>query len=155
MKLDEIEMVDLGRWHSAHLAFTDEGPWKIGAKTRQFNVYSRSNRSLLGYIKWWNGWRKYVFMPLNSVFDDKCMIQIATFLKQATDIHMARLPNKQRVKDMQKARRERRIQQLALTKQQKSGNIDSVGSCVPEFHKTQVVEGSQETLTPLEIELGT
>jgi hypothetical protein len=155
MKHDEIEQVDLGRWHSAHLAFTDDGPWQVGAKTRQYSVYSRSNRSLMGYVKWWRPFGKYAFIPLNSVFSDELLRQIAQFCKEATDVHMARLPNKRRVKNMEKARRQKRIEELALTKKQKTGSIDSVsGSCVPEFHKTQVVEGVTN-LTPLEIALGT
>ncbi len=154
MKLDEVEMIEPGRWHSAHLSFTDEGLWRVGAKTRQFNVYSRSSRSLLGYIKWWSGWRQYAFIPLNSVFDPKCMRQIARFCEEATDTHKSRLPNKQRVKDMEKARRERRIKQLALTKQQKSGSMDSVSEEQRPQMLPLLVEGVRD-LTPLEIALGT
>lgn len=161
MKIDEIERIDIDRWQSAHLAFTDQGPAVIGGKTRQFNVYSKSNRSFLGTIKWWGGWRKYVFFPLNSVFDNLCMRQIAIFCEQATSAHMARLPNKKRLKDLEKAKRQRRIKKLAekgLTKTENSDSMDlsDDGSCIPEgLFEMQVVEGDQENLTPLEIELGT
>lgn len=153
MKLDELERIDTKRWHTSHLAFTDDGPVSVGAKTRQFSVNSRSNRSLIGYVKWWGNWRKYVFFPLNStLFDDKCMRQIAQFCEEATTAHKSRLPNKQRAKNMALARRERRIEQLALTKQAKCGNMDSVSE-VP-GPNNRVVEGVSD-LTPLEIELGT
>lgn len=147
MKKDEIERVDIDRWQSSYLVFTDEGFWKVGGKTRQFNVYSKSNRSLLGTIKWWGGWRKYVFFPLNSLFDNVCLRNIATFCEEATATHMSRLPNKKRLKDIEKARRQRRIEKLAkkkennLTNEEDSVSIDFVDEVVqPE---NGLVEGVQ------------
>jgi len=151
----EIRRVDLDLFETSHLAFVDDGPVKKGAKTRQFSVYNKANRSLLGYVKWFPNWRKYCFFPLNSLFDDKCLMQVATFCLEATTAHKSRLPNKQRIKDMQKAKRQRRIEKLAkkkLTSQENSGSIENVTE-VP-GPNNRVVEGSQN-LTPLEIELGT
>ena len=151
----EIKRVDLDLFKSSHFTFRDDGPVSKAAKTRLFSVFNSSNRSLLGYVKWWGNWRKYCFFPLNSLFDDKCLEQIAVFCREATTAHKSRLPNKKRIKDLQKAKRQRRIEKLAkkkLTDEQSSGIIENVTE-IPESIN-QVVEGSQN-LTPLEVELGT
>ena len=148
----EIERVDLDLFMSKNLVFRDNGPVNKGAKTRQFSVFSRANSSLLGYVKWWANWRQYCFFPLNSLFNYECLQQVAQFCKEATTAHKSRLPFKKRAQDMIKAKRHRRIAKLALTKAKKSGIvINEVEVPAPE---KPVVEGV-ETLTPLEIELGT
>lgn len=75
---------------------------------------------------------------------------------------MSRLPNKQRLKDMEKARRQRKMERIALTKQSRLDSIDHVkesdGQIEPDSdRKNQMVEDDQEemNLTPLEVELGT
>ena len=159
-----IKRIDLDLWKGSWLTFKDDGPVSQGAKTRLFSVFSTSNRSLLGYIKWYVNWRKYCFFPLNSLFDDNCLREIADFCKEATTVHKSRLPNKQRVKDLKKAARQRRMEKLAkkkLTSQENSGSIENVddGSDVPvsELLEAQasVVEGKGLEPTPLEVELGT
>jgi hypothetical protein len=132
----EIKRIDPDWFQTSNLFFKDDGPVSKGAKTRRFSVLSRTTRSLLGYIKWFPNWRKYCFFPLNSLFDDKCLRQVAQFCEEATTIHKSRLPNIQRQKDMAKARRERRIDKLTKSKEPdtmgsevKSTNPDS---CIPE-----------------------
>ena len=119
----EIERIDLDLWKSSHLVFRDDGPAHIGSKTRQFSVFDKAHRSLLGYVKWWTGYRQYGFFQLTSVISYTMMRQVAQFCEEATAAHMSKLPNVKRHVDMKKARRERRIAKLALTKQQKSGSI--------------------------------
>lgn len=148
----EIKRVDLDLFKSSHLTFRDDGPVKKGGKTRLYSVFNSHNRSLLGYVKWWGNWRKYCFFPLNSLFDDNCLIEIATFCKEATTVHKSRLPNKQRLKDMEKAKRQRRMEKLAkkrLTESDSNGSIENVTEVV------QPENGLVEGLTPLEVELGT
>jgi hypothetical protein len=117
----EIKRIDPDWFQTSNLFFKDDGPVSKGAKTRRFSVLSRTTRSLLGYIKWYPNWRKYCFFPLNSLFDDKCLRQVAQFCEEATTTHKARLPNIQRQKEMEKARRQRRIEQL--TKQKECSTI--------------------------------
>lgn len=120
---------------SRNLTFRDDGLIHPGAKTRQFSVFNTSNRALLGYVKWFAFWRQYCFYPLNSVFDSQCLEQVALFMKETTAAHKSRLPNIKRGRDMMKARRQRRIEQL--TKQKEDATMVSVsessGSDVPEL----------------------
>ena len=134
----EIKRIDLDWFRSSNLFFKDDGPVSKGAKTRQFSVYSRTTRSLLGYIKWFSNWRKYCFFPLNSLFDDKCLLQVAQFCIEATAAHKSRLPNTKRQKDMALARRQRRIEKL--TKGKESDTMGSeVNNTFPD--ENRVVEG--------------
>ena len=119
----EIERIDLDLWKSSHLVFRDDGPAHIGSKTRQFSIFDKANQALLGYVKWWTGYRQYSFFPLISVISYTMQRQVAQFCEEATAAHMSRLPNVKRQVDMKKARRERRIAKLALTKQQKCDSI--------------------------------
>lgn len=141
-----IERVELHIWRGSYLYYTDDGLIKPGAKTRQFSVKAK-NGSLVGYIKWWASWRQYCFFPLNSIFDPKCLREVAEFCEQATSVHKSRIPgNEKRLKGLEKARRQRRIEKLALTKQNSLGKVDSVETVVqPE---NELVEGVTN-LTPL------
>ena len=131
----EIKRIDLDLFKSRNLTFRDDGLIHLGAKTRQFSVFNTSNRALLGYVKWFAFWRQYCFYPLNSVFDSQCLEQVALFMKETTAAHKSRLPNIKRGRDMMKARRQRRIEQL--TKQKEDATMVSVsessGSDVPEL----------------------
>jgi hypothetical protein len=131
----EIKRIDLDLFKSRNLTFRDDGLIHSGAKTRQFSVFNTSNRALLGYVKWFAFWRQYCFYPLNSVFDSQCLEQVALFMKETTAAHKSRLPNIKRGRDMMKARRQRRIEQL--TKQKEDVTMVSVsessGSDVPEL----------------------
>ena len=131
----EIKRIDLDLFKSRNLTFRDDGLIHPGAKTRQFSVFNTSNRALLGYVKWFAFWRQYCFYPLNSVFDSQCLEQVALFMKETTAAHKSRLPNIKRGRDMMKARRQRRIEQL--TKQKEDATMVSVsessGSDVPEL----------------------
>jgi len=118
-----IKRIEIDTWKSSHLIFIDNGPVSVGAKTRQFSVLSSSTKALLGYVKWYTHWRKYCFYPLNSLFDDQCLEEVAQFMWEATDAHMGRLPNIKRAKALEQRKRQRRIEQL--TKRKKSSTMVS------------------------------
>jgi hypothetical protein len=140
-----IERIDLDLWKSSNLTFRDDGPVKPGAKTRVFSIFNSSNKSLLGYIKWFPNWRKYCFYPLNSLFDDKCLDQVSTFMKEATAAHKSRLPNIKRQRDMMLARRERKIERLTKQREAATMGNESEGQVEPApERKNQVVEGDHD-----------
>lgn len=71
------------------LIFRDSGQSKSG-KTKIWDVCSRTNQ-ILGLIFWYAPWRKYVFGPENgTVFDEKCLIDIAGFCQEKTREHKRR-----------------------------------------------------------------
>ena len=143
----EIKRIDLDLFRSSNLTFRDDGPLNPGAKTRQFSVFNTSNRALLGYVKWFAHWRKYCFYPLNSVFDNQCLEQVALFMKETTAAHKSRLPNIKRGRDMMKARRQRRIEQL--TKQKEDATMISVSEG-PTSDVVGLVEGISNWDAPVE-----
>lgn len=148
----EIRRMELDWWKSNHLSFRDDGPVSPGAKTRQFSVFSSSNRALLGYVKWFSHWRKYCFYPLNSLFDDQCLEEIALFMAEATAVHMGRLPNKKRAKEMEQRRRKRRMERLTKKKESSTIGLESEkGSCIPDS-EMQVVEGCQADFDAPEVQ---
>ena len=48
-------------------------------KTKTINVYSKHDDSyILGQIKWWSHWRRYIFLPSNNtLFDASCLNEIS------------------------------------------------------------------------------
>ena len=74
-------------WQSEFLNFYDTGVLSEGAKTHKYEVKSRLNGTLLGYVKWLNQWRRYCFYPIDAVFEETCLRDIAEFIEQRTMIH--------------------------------------------------------------------
>jgi hypothetical protein len=70
-----------------YLNFKDEGPVSPGRPTRRFSVTSRQGGALLGYVKWFNHWRKYCFYSVEAIFDAKCLGDIKEFLELATALY--------------------------------------------------------------------
>lgn len=69
------------------LEFVDQG--KIpGRSTKFWWVKSANSGQLLGEIKYFVHWRKYIFQPggvdpaIGVIFDDKCLTEIAEFCRQ-------------------------------------------------------------------------
>ena len=62
------------------------------AKTRRWDVVPKGGASgCIGWVKWYGGWRKYVFYPLaNITFDSICLRDIATFCDLRTQEHRAK-----------------------------------------------------------------
>ena len=51
------------------------------AKTQVWNIISKEDSIILGYIAWYPPWRKYVFFPNNNmVFEKTCLNDIILFI---------------------------------------------------------------------------
>jgi len=62
-----------------------ELPRNPGAVTWQWKVVNKQNGSVVGGIKWENGWRCYCFHPsFPTIFEHVCLEDIASFLKKNT-----------------------------------------------------------------------
>ena len=58
---------------------------KVGdtGKTEIWNVIAKSNKFILGQIKWHGPWRQYCFFPSPyCVFNNGCMSDIQEFIKE-------------------------------------------------------------------------
>jgi hypothetical protein len=67
-------------------------------KTSVWKVINRSFEGstgvYLGVVKWYGAWRCYAFFPTrDTLFESKCLTQIAKFCKEQTDLHMGRVPS--------------------------------------------------------------
>jgi hypothetical protein len=145
-----IKRLDIDLFKSSHLIFRDEGLIKPGAKTRRYNVFDKTNRSLLGFIKWFPNWRQYCFFPLNSLFNCECLREVALFCEEVTTAHKSRLPGlKKREKEQKLARRQKRIEKLKKKKLTKDKSLDIIESkeverqIEPVLTENQLVEGCQ------------
>lgn len=50
-------------------------------KTDVYNVRAKLTNLNLGHIKWWGGWRRYIFSPYpDTVFDYNCLGEIRSFI---------------------------------------------------------------------------
>lgn len=114
----EITRLDLQWFRGPFIDYRDDGYVREGAKTRKYSLFSRAGRSLLGYVQWWPAWRKYVFFPLNSVFDNRCLREIAKFCEDTTTTHVERRNDLPKLAKRAKivAARERNLERIALTK---------------------------------------
>lgn len=57
-------------------------PRQDGKKTDIYQVSNRLTGVIVGEIKWYGGFRKYVFAPTNDfIFDASCMTDIGQFLE--------------------------------------------------------------------------
>lgn len=62
-----------------------------GKRTRVWHVLSTQGGKM-GVIKWYGGWRKYVYHPSDGEFlDADGMAYIGAFCKERTDTHMGML----------------------------------------------------------------
>lgn len=64
-------------------------PLASNPKTLRWQVVNRfMSDYALGEIKWFGRWRCYSFLPVqNSVFDEKCLREIADFCGEQTRLH--------------------------------------------------------------------
>jgi hypothetical protein len=140
-------------WQGKYTLFKDKGPYKPGSKTRLFAVMNRLNKLLLGHVHWYGPWRKYIFSPEPYViFDDNCLAEIGDFTALRTFDHKELWPIK--LTEEQREKRKELYRKNRLTKEAKRSTLENVSTVVqPE---NGLVEGGQgqETLTPLEMELG-
>jgi hypothetical protein len=57
-----------------------------GKKTDFFYVNNKATNVTVGAIRWYGGFRKYVFEPnANTIFDASCLADIALFLNALMD----------------------------------------------------------------------
>lgn len=54
---------------------------ELSGKTVVYKVFTRSDNSLLGTIKWYSSWRQYCFFPLKHyVWNSVCLFDLYKFL---------------------------------------------------------------------------
>ena len=64
-------------------------------KTHIYRVIANVSSVILGEISWHAPWRRYVFKPnRTTLYDWKCMNEIAEFLVKLTDDHKQSIKNK-------------------------------------------------------------
>lgn len=57
-----------------------------GGVTRRWAVISKDGTWLLGEVKWFSAWRRYVFYPANgTLFDADCLTELQVFLRERTE----------------------------------------------------------------------
>ena len=152
------QLVDDKRWYrTLHLDYFDRGRVNKKGKTKQFDVISRTNRSVLGTIRWWAGLKSYCFFPLNLTLYTDCRLrEIAQFCEERTQEALAKITKKVK-KKQELRRRQKRIEKLAkkrLTNAKTCSTIYSESKKHVPAQKKQVVEGKGLEPTPLEKELG-
>lgn len=65
-------------------------PFRRGARTSTHRVSSRESGVLLGRVIWHAPWRRYVFVPAaDTIFEEQCLGDIATFVRIMTEEHRA------------------------------------------------------------------
>ena len=70
--------VRVGKW----IWFRYDGTTPTG-KTKYFCVMTQGDDAVIGVIKWFGPWRKYIFEPVEeTVFEQDCLRDIAGFLDQ-------------------------------------------------------------------------
>lgn len=55
-------------------------------KTNIYEVYAKGGDNLLlGMIRWYSRWRKYVFEPsANTIYEETCMREISQYIEEET-----------------------------------------------------------------------
>jgi hypothetical protein len=150
---EDVEKINSKHWRTSHLLFKDEGPVSVGAKTRRFSVRNALSRVYLGEIKWFGSFRKYCYFPVSgTVFDSWCLDQISDFCDMTNIAYAGSKPKIKKRKERERIRRKNRIS--FLTKMKERDSLKSIEGSAP-LQDVQMVEGNQDNLTPLEVELGT
>jgi hypothetical protein len=69
------------------ITITPTGSSKSG-QTKVWEVRAKQGGAVLGRVRWYAGWRKYVFAPeYGSEYEQDCLRDIAAFVEQATREH--------------------------------------------------------------------
>lgn len=59
--------------------------------TALWTVIAKQGDVVLGHVRWDTGWRRYVFAPaLNTIFEQDCLRDIASFIQRRTEDHKVR-----------------------------------------------------------------
>lgn len=66
-----------------HLTFEEHSDTGKTKTWRVWNGGDGSSKGLLGTVKWYSPWRRYVFYPapIESLFDAGCLDEIVVFLR--------------------------------------------------------------------------
>ena len=73
------------RVDSDHMIST---PAKYTGKTWVYEITSKRGAYRLGEVKWYSGWRQYVFYPFeDTTFSLGCLMDIAKFIQLLIDEH--------------------------------------------------------------------
>lgn len=59
-------------------------------KTLVWDVVAQRDGAKLGEVKWFGRWRKYCFFPIDSIFEEVCLREIAAFIEGETKRHRAK-----------------------------------------------------------------
>lgn len=70
----------------SYLNFVDCGTSPSG-KTRMWQVQNISQGVVLGWVKWYAPWRKYVVDIASGLFDPDCLDEISKFARSKTQEH--------------------------------------------------------------------
>ncbi len=64
-----------------------------GRITRLWHVRSTTSGTMLGSVGWYSPWRQYTFFTLgrDSILNVDCMVEIASFCTNQTELHRAGL----------------------------------------------------------------
>lgn len=82
-----LTVIDNTLTKGTHIEFRLVGTSESG-KTRRYEVVATEDNSLLGQIKWFSHWRKYVFIPFaGSAYEEVCLGEISEFIQAATRNH--------------------------------------------------------------------
>lgn len=83
-----IEQLDNQWEQSTNLNYRHRGRAQKGAKTFVFEVTSRHNGRVIGYVRWYFAWRRYVLYPGDgTLFDAGCLHEIAEYCEFKTKQH--------------------------------------------------------------------
>jgi hypothetical protein len=74
-------------WEGDYILIRDDGG--VGRKkTKVWPVFSKS-QELLGEIRWFGPWRRYVFSTREILLEEKCMADLSEFIIARTAEHKA------------------------------------------------------------------
>ena len=59
-------------------------------KTKVWLVEALRDGAVLGQVKWFGRWRKYAFYPIDAIFEQVCLREIADFIEAVTREHRAK-----------------------------------------------------------------
>jgi|APCry1669189883_1035261.scaffolds.fasta_scaffold299619_1 hypothetical protein len=74
---------------SSYITFV-YGGIPLGNKTAIWRVWTKDEHAIIGQVRWFAPWRKYCFFPsLDTVFEEVCLRDIASFVEARTREHRA------------------------------------------------------------------
>ena len=79
---------------SKWIRFVESSSVSRPGKTKTWDVRTEKEGQFIGKIGWYSAWRKYVYYPENSLYEEDCLRDIADFLEAETLAHKAKLAEK-------------------------------------------------------------